>query len=45
MVENKFDEGFLSGIKADLVSMEDCHHHQRGKGFGGKLYVVRQSTV
>ena len=42
--ETKFDEGFLLGNKAELVSMEECWYQPRGKGFEGKLCVGRQIT-
>ena len=41
MVETQVDETFLSGIKAELLSMEECRNQLRGKGIGGKVYVCR----
>ena len=44
MVETQVDEIILSGIKAELVSMEDCWNQTRGKWIGGKVHVGRLST-
>ena len=33
---------FFSGIKADLVSLEECCYQMRDKGFGGKVCLGRQ---
>ena len=44
MVEKQVDEILLLGIKAELVSMEECWNQMRGKGFGKKLYVSRRSA-
>ena len=43
MVETQVDERLFSGIKAELVSMEECRNQPRGKGIDGKLCVVRRS--
>ena len=32
---------FLSGIKVEIVSMEECWHQPRGKGVGRKVCVGR----
>ena len=44
MVETQVDEIFLSGIKEELVRMDECWNQTRGKMIGGKVYVGRLST-
>ena len=41
VAETQFDEILLSGIKVDLVSVEECQHHPRGKIVGRNLCVGR----
>ena len=44
VAETQVDEIFLSGIKAEIVSMEECQNQRRGKGIGMKVYVSKRST-
>ena len=44
VVETQIDERCLSGIKAELVSMEECWNQKRGKGLDRKVYVGRRIT-
>ena len=44
-METQVDETFFSGIKEELVSMEECRNQTRDKMLGRKLYVGRISTV
>ena len=42
MTETQVDDISFSGIKVELVSMEECWHQPRGKIVGGKLCVGRE---
>ena len=44
VVETKFYEGVLLGIKIELVNMEDRWYQPRGKGVCVKVCVGRRST-
>ena len=41
VAETQVDEIFWSGIKVDLVSLEDCLCRPRGKGVGRNVCVCR----
>ena len=40
VAETQVDDIYISDIKVDLVSIEVCWHHPRGKGFGIKYVWV-----
>ena len=44
-LETKLGEIALSGIKAELFSMEERWYNPRGKGVGGRVCMGRGSTV